>query len=94
MFQLRGFDDVSPVQTAQAQEILSQNTPSWVTKLADTWKSPLYTLFRTASMATSAFHGYRRNGSVGWSIWWGLMGALFPVITPTIALAQGFGRRK
>lgn len=47
----------------------------------------------TASMAASAYHGYKRHDSVGWALWWGLMGAMFPVITPTIAVAQGFGKR-
>ena len=46
----------------------------------------------TASMAASAYHGYKRNDSIGWALWWGFMGALFPIITPTIALAQGFGQ--
>lgn len=45
-----------------------------------------------ASAATSAYHGARRNQSVGWAIWWFTMGLLFPVITPTVAVAQGFGR--
>lgn len=48
----------------------------------------------TASMAASAYHGYRRNQSVGWALAWGAAGALFPVITPVIAVAQGFGKRK
>lgn len=62
---------------------------------------PLPTPFRiawgiasTASFAASVYHGYKRNDSVGWAIWWGLMGALFPIITPTIALAQGFAKPK
>lgn len=42
----------------------------------------------TLSMAASAYHGYVRNQSIGWALWWGFMGSLFPVITPTIALAQ------
>jgi len=46
-----------------------------------------------ASIGASAFHGYRRNNSVGWGVWWALMGGLFPVVTPAIALAQGFGKR-
>lgn len=50
-------------------------------------------ILSTASMAVGAYHGYRRNNSVGWALWWGLMGALFPVITPTIAVAQGFGKK-
>jgi len=48
----------------------------------------------TASMAASAYHGYKRNQSVGWALVWALLGGLAPVITPTIAVAQGFGKRK
>ncbi len=45
------------------------------------------------SGAASAYHGYKRNESVGWAVWWGIMGASFPVIVPAIAFAQGFGQR-
>lgn len=48
----------------------------------------------TASAAASAYHGYKRNDSIGWAIWWFFMGSLFPVITPVVAVAQGFGRRE
>jgi hypothetical protein len=51
-----------------------------------------YGVLATASMAASAYHGVRRNDSVGWGIWWGLMGSMFPIITPAIALAQGFAK--
>lgn len=45
------------------------------------------------SMAACAVHGLRRNnGSIAYGIWWGAMGALFPVISPAIALAQGFAQ--
>lgn len=99
MFQLRQLGDSNPsavvfnANTAPTQIVDEANGTSaaWVTKL---WGSPLYSLLRTASFAVSTFHGYKRNGSVGWAIWWGLMGALFPIITPTIALAQGFGKAK
>ena len=50
-------------------------------------------LIVAASIGLSAFHGYRRNQSVGWAIWWALMGGLFPIVTPAIAFAQGFGKR-
>lgn len=46
-----------------------------------------------ASVAASAYHGYKRNNSTGWAIWWGFMGLIFPIITPAIAIAQGFGKR-
>lgn len=54
----------------------------------------LWGLLGTASFVASVYHGYKRNESVGWAIWWGAMGALFPIVTPTIAIAQGFGKPK
>jgi hypothetical protein len=54
-------------------------------------------LWRAASLVSSvlgAYHGYKRNKSVGWAIWWAVMGGIAPVITPTIAVAQGFGKPK
>lgn len=49
---------------------------------------------RPASSAASAYHGYARNESVGWAIWWAVMGGLFPVVTPAIGYAQGWGEPK
>ena len=46
-----------------------------------------------ASGAASAYHGYKRNESIPWAIAWGLLGSLFPIITPVIGVAQGFGQR-
>jgi hypothetical protein len=54
----------------------------------------IWGVLSTASFAASVYHGYKRNDSLGWGIWWGVMGAVFPVITPTIAFAQGFGKPK
>lgn len=56
----------------------------------------LYALYGAASLAGTAlgaYHGYRRNDSIGWGIWWALMGGAFPWATIPFALAQGFGRR-
>lgn len=47
-----------------------------------------------ASSLVSLYHGYRRNNSLGWGLLWGLMGATFPLITPTVALAQGYAVRR
>lgn len=44
------------------------------------------------SAAASGYHGYKRNESVGWAIVWFGLGGIFPVITPVIAVAQGFGK--
>ncbi len=56
--------------------------------------STIYLALSALSAGASAFHGYKRNHSVGWGVWWGLMGGIFPIITPAIALAQGFGKRE
>lgn len=46
-------------------------------------------------IAVGAYHGYHRNRrSLGWSFGWGLLGALFPVITTGVALVQGPGKSK
>ncbi len=50
-------------------------------------------LIQLASIGISAYHGYKRNNSTGWAIWWGLMGGIFPIVTPAIAFAQGLGKR-
>jgi hypothetical protein len=55
------------------------------------WGS-LYTVLAVASTGLSAYHGYKRNDSIGWALWWGFCGGLFPVVTPAIAFAQGFGK--
>jgi len=41
-----------------------------------------------------AYHGYRRNKSIGWAIVWGIVGGIFWPIAMPISLAQGFGEPK
>jgi hypothetical protein len=59
-----------------------------------TWWKVTYPTLILASGAVSLYHGYKRNNSLGWGLAWWLMGTAFPVITPTVAFAQGFGKRK
>lgn len=49
-------------------------------------------LLSTVSAGASAYHGYKRNKSVGWALVWGFFGGSFPIVVPAIALAQGFGK--
>jgi hypothetical protein len=49
---------------------------------------------RKVIAAASAFHGYRRNQSVLWSLVWFGLGYASPLITPVVAVAQGFGKKK
>jgi hypothetical protein len=46
-----------------------------------------------ASSGMCAYHGYKRNDSLGWGVIWAVAGAVLPVVAPAIALAQGFGKR-
>jgi hypothetical protein len=60
-----------------------------------TWYYSALSLVPLVSMGASVYHGMKRhNGSIGWGVWWGFLGTLFPVVTPTVALAQGFGKCK
>jgi hypothetical protein len=54
--------------------------------------SPLWRTIAAVSTAVSAYHGYKRNNSVGWALWWGFCGGFAPIVTPAIALAQGYGK--
>lgn len=58
---------------------------------------PLGWIISTASLslvsaAVAGYHGYRRDKSAMAGVGWGFMGALFPVITPVVAFAQGYAR--
>ncbi len=47
-----------------------------------------------AGSIAGAYHGYKRNDSVGWGIAWFFLGGWFWPITIPIMFAQGFGERK
>lgn len=40
-----------------------------------------------------AYHGWKRNKSVGWAIGWALLGGAFPEVAIPVALAQGISKR-
>lgn len=53
-----------------------------------TWRGAL----TLASAIACGYHGAKRNGgSVAWGAWWFIWGAALPVISPVLALGQGFG---
>lgn len=54
----------------------------------------LYGLASLAGTGIGAYHGYKRNNSVGWAIGWALLGGIFPIIVIPVAYAQGIGKRK
>lgn len=51
-------------------------------------------LIRIAAIGAAAYHGYRRNSSVGWAVGWGLLAGLSPPIVLGVALAEGFAKPK
>jgi hypothetical protein len=54
--------------------------------------APLWWTLVSASIALSTFHGIKRHrGSIPWGLGWGLLGGLFPIVVPAIAIAQGLG---
>lgn len=55
------------------------------------WSTAWYIL-GAVSAALSAYHGTKRNNSVGWGIAWGILGYIAPVLTPAIAFGQGFAK--
>lgn len=55
--------------------------------------SPVWTALSLAGTAVGAYHGYKRNDSVGWAIGWALLGGLFPIIVIPVAFAQGIDKR-
>lgn len=94
------FLDVFPdSRTDAAQRLIARGVNSATVDAAlnpaSTWtSSKTWGVLSVLSGAACAFHGYRRNQSIGWAIGWGLFGTIFPVIGPVIGAAQGFGRAK
>jgi hypothetical protein len=51
-----------------------------------------YAVAGPLSAGLSAYHGYRRDGTVVSALLWALAGGTLPIIVPAIALAQGLGK--
>ncbi len=60
------------------------------TLVLPTW----YRVLGLAGAAIGAYHGYKRNNSVGWAIGWSLLGGIAPVIVIPVAFAQGIDKEK
>lgn len=91
-------------QAMLAQQLIDKGVPSATVSAALNWldttarwkaaMSKVGGVLALASAAASGYHGYRRNHSLVWAgVWFGA-GILFPIFTPVVALAQGFGKRK
>lgn len=56
--------------------------------------SPVWSAVSVAAAGASAYHGYKRTGSVGWAFGWFLFGGALPIFAVPVALAQGYGKKK
>jgi hypothetical protein len=80
--------------TTLAQQTTATPATTGASSLLATAATVGWGIVHAGSIGASAYHGYRRNDSLGWGIVWGLAGGVFPILTPAFALAQGFGKRK
>lgn len=85
----------APAQTAPSGELVTVNRNPYLNPDGSMTNAAIaLSLLSTASAAASAWHGYKRNDSVAWALWWGFCGGMFPIVVPTIAAAQGFGKKE
>lgn len=71
-----------PPSAYQPSPITIPSVPPWMRALS------------TISAAACAYHGYKRNESVGWAFGWAFFGSVAPFFALPVALAQGFGKPK
>jgi hypothetical protein len=83
-----GQEAATPVETDSIPEVQIQGSePAF-------YESAFWRALSLAGTGIGAYHGYKRNNSVGWAIGWGFLGALFPIIVIPVAFAQGIGKPK
>jgi len=89
-------------RNAAAQDLLARGVNAKAVSGALSWLEAsekfnfgtVWNVLSVASMGVSVYHGYKRNNSIGWALMWGLAAVVLPVVTPVVAVAQGFGKRK
>jgi len=83
----------APAETATLTTTLPVSVQVTQAEKPSTFGSVVWGLIAIAAAGACAYHGAKRHGgSWGWGAWWGFMGGLFPVVTPAVAVAQGFGK--
>ncbi len=78
-----------------AQAPLGQDLPVVPASTSLAFGGTAATLWRvvgTAAGAALAYHGYKRNNSVGWALAWAIFGGMFWPVGLGVAYAQGFGK--
>ncbi len=55
--------------------------------------SPAWRILSLTSGIACGYHGYKRNkGSIGWTLGWWFLGAVFPIPTLPLAVFQGYAK--
>jgi hypothetical protein len=66
--------------------------------IGDNGGGNLWEIVRLAGMGLAAYHGFRRNSSVGWAVGWAILAGLSPptssIVVVAVAFSQGFGKRR
>ena len=90
-------------RNAAAASLIARGVPASAISSAMTFlntsgglsKGSIWGILSLASMAACTYHGIKRNnGSIGWGLWWGFMGTIFPVVAPIVAVARKPGFAK
>lgn len=84
-----------PLGADPAAAPVAPAAPAPVAAQSEGFISPIFRLWKyvaPVSALACAYHGYKRNDSIGWALWWFFVGGI--PLTPVIAVAQGFGERK
>lgn len=82
---------VDPSTVAVASSFLASTSLSGAT--GGDVASKVWGFLAVASAAASGYHGIKRHrGSVGWGVAWFFLGGMFPVLTPVVAVAQGYAK--
>ncbi len=55
--------------------------------------STLWCMLGIVGGAVGAYHGWKRTGSIGWTVGWTALGSMFPIPATAVAFAQGFGKK-
>lgn len=73
---------------------LAQHRQSMVSTGAGIQIPDWYYALSVAGTVVGAYHGWKRDESVGWAIGWALLGGMFPYIVIPVAFAQGIDAKK
>lgn len=52
-----------------------------------------YSIISSVASVAGAYHGYKRNNSVGWAVAWFFLSGMFPLIAMPVAFAQGYAKK-